>query len=280
MKRVLSLTHTTSVKNFSIICVVLITVSMSGPAAFALDPMGPPRANIDKDQFIFGSDLSLSDTDLELTSGKWTNPNTDPGAPTSGTLGDRTVALETMKLYVTAGYGFAHNWEAFLGLGATESEFGDDLWNVGEDFDSGPGLGIRGGVRTTLLEIPDLDLQLGGLIQFNWANYDGKLDVPQQAGPDFVDIDLTELQVALGATYWWKDGIIIYAGPFLHYLKGDLEDLDTVQGFKNNWDIDEGPIWGAYVGVQADITENWIASIEYQHSSDANALAAGLMLTY
>jgi hypothetical protein len=242
--------------------------------------MGPPRADLDKGQLVLGSDLSLSETDLKLTGGKWTNPNTGPGVPTAGTLADRTVDFEIAKLYATAGYGFTHNWQAHLGLGATKSEFGDDLWNLAEDFDSGTGFGIRGGVKTTFLEFPDLDLQVGGLIQLNWANYDGKLDVPQQVGPDFVDIDLAELQIAIGATYWWKDGIIIYAGPFVHYSKGDLEDLDTVNGFKNNWDIDEGPIWGAYVGLQADIAENWSANIEYLHSSDANALAAGLMLTY
>jgi len=277
MKRASTLPHAAIVKNLSFICFVFITISLSGPAALALDPMGPPRTGIDKHQFTFGADLSLGDTDLKLTGGKWVNPNE---TPTSGSLRDRTIELETMKLYATAGYGFAQNWEVFLGLGATKAEFGDDLWNAGEDFDSGIGLGVRGGIKATLLELPDLDLQIGGLIQLDWANYDGKLDVPQQAGPDFVEIDLTELQVAIGATYWWKDEIIVYAGPFVHYSKGDLEDLDTNEGFDISWDIDEGPIWGAYIGLQAEIAENWIANIEYLHSSDANALAASLMLTY
>lgn len=276
MKRALILTHATIMKNLCFVCVIFVATNLSGPAALALEPMGPPRAGIEKKQLIFGFDILLSDTDVKLTGGKWTNPNQ---TPPSGTLTDRTIDLETIKLYATAGYGFTQNWDAFLGLGAAKGEFGDDLWNAGEDFDSGIGLAVRGGVRTTFLEFPDLDLQVGGVIQLNWANYDGKLDVPQQAGPDFIDIDLTELQIAVGATYWWKDGIIVYAGPFVHYLKGDLEDLD-VTGFDINWDIDEGPIWGAYLGMQMDIAENWIANIEYLHSSDANALVAGLMLRY
>ncbi|UCF16099.1 MAG: hypothetical protein JSW59_01295 [Phycisphaerales bacterium] len=279
MKRALTLTNAAIVRNLWFVCVMIVTVSLSGPAAMALDPMGPPRASVDEGQFIFGADLSLSETDLKLTSGKWTNPNT---TPTSGTLLDRTVDFETSKLYATAGYGFTQNWEAFLGIGATKSEFGDDLWNSGEDFDSGIEFAVRGGVRATLLEFPDYDVQLGGLIQFNWTNYDGKLNAPTQVGPDFVELDLLEMQVAVGATYWWTERVKVYAGPFVHYIKGDLDQFD-VSGFKNRWDIDEGPIWGIYLGALVDlskIAENCVVNIEYQHSSDATALAAGLMLMY
>ncbi|MHC4170254.1 MAG: hypothetical protein ACYSWQ_25190 [Planctomycetota bacterium] len=279
MKRALTLTYAAKARNVWFVCLVAVAASLSGPAAFALDFMGPPRAGVDEGQFIFGVDLSYSETDLEFTSGRWTNPNVSPFA---GGLPDRTVSLETTKLYATAGYGFTQNWEAFLGIAATKSEFGDDLWNSGEDFDGGTGLGVRGGVKTTFLEYPDYDLQFGGLIQFDWANYDGKLEGPVQAGPDFVEIDLWEMQIAVGATYWWKEKVKVYAGPFVYYLNGDPEQLD-VTGFENNWDIDDGPNWGFYLGALVDlteVTENCVFNIEYQYSSDAYVIGAGLMLTY
>lgn len=264
-------------RNIWLLCVVVVAAGLSGPAAFALDPMGPPRAGISEGQFNFGVDLSYGKTDPKLINGKWVNPTTDP---TAGNPGGRTIkSIETTKLYCTAGYGFAENWEAFLGIGATKAEFGHDLWNQGEDFDSGIGLGVRGGVRATILELPDYDLQIGGLIQLNWANYDGKLDSGQWPAPDFVEFDLTGMQIAVGATYWWADGFKVYAGPFVHYVEGNLEQF-TADGFDLTWDIDDGPIWGAYLGALVDIAKNCVFNIEYQHSSNANLFAAGLMLTY
>lgn len=277
MKRKVSLTSTQIMTRICLWCIVVATLHPGGSTAFALDPMGPPRAGVTKGQFSFGADISYGEADLELTGGKWVNPNTDP---TAGTLRDRTINdFEATKLYATAGYGFAKNWEAFLGIGAAKSEFGDDLWNAGEDFDSGIGLGVRGGAKTTILEIPDYDLQLGGLVQLSWASYDGKLVTSQQVGPDFVELEPIEMQVAVGATYLWADGFIVYAGPFLHYIWADVEQLD-VTGFENTWDIDEGPTWGVYLGALLDLTEDYVVNIEYQQSSDANVLCAGLLIRY
>ncbi len=277
MKRAMSLTHARIVGNMWAVCVVVAVTSLSGPAAFALDPMGPPRAMMDKGQFSLALDVLLSKADLEVTDGTWTNSTQ---IPPTGVLTDRTIKdFETTKLYATAGYGFALNWEGFLGVAATKAEFGDDLWNSGESFDSGAGLGVRGGLRATIIEFPEYDLQVGGLIQLNWANYDGELNVPTQVGSDFVDIDLVETQIAVGATYWWLDGFIVYAGPFVHYINGDLEEVD-VTGFDIEWDVDDGPTWGAYIGAQVDLDTNWVLNVEYQFSSDASLLGAGLMFTY
>jgi len=277
MRRSLILTRPAIVTDVWLVCVIAIAVGLSCPAAFALDPMGPPRASVREGQFSIGTDLSYSKTDQKLINGKWTNPNADP---TSGDPGGRKLKdFETTKLYCTAGYGFAENWEAFLGIGATKAEFGDDLWDMGEDFDSGIGLGIRGGVKATILELPDYDLQIGGLIQIDWANYDGKLDSSQWPAPDFVEVDLTGMQIAVGATYWWEDGFTVYGGPFVHYIEGNLEQY-TADGFDLNWDIDEGPIWGIYLGALVDIARNCVLNIELQHSSNANLFGAGLMLTY
>jgi hypothetical protein len=254
-------------------------------SAFILDPFESSLGTAHEPHFSVGADFSFSKMDLELTNGEWVNPESDPS---SGELGDKTIKdFEAIKVYGTVGYGFAKNWEAFLGFGGTKAEFGDDLWASGESFDSGLGFGVRGGARTTIFEIPEYNLQIGGLIQLNWANYDGKLDAPQhvQPGPDFVDMDITEMQIAVGATYLWKEGFSVYGGPFVYYISGDLETL-TINGFDVSWDIDAGPVWGAYIGAQVDLdvwidfAENCFLTVEYQHASDASALNAGLMLRY
>ena len=317
MKRRTSLTNVEIAGTIRFLCFVAIAANLGGSTVFALDPMGPPRATIEHSQssldtgfsrgeevsafildpfqpspgdaeqyqFSIGADFSFSKMDLELTNGNWANPSQDP---TSGNAKDVTIKdFETVKLYTTVGYGFAENWEAFLGFGATKAEFGDDLWASGESFDSGTGLGVRGGARATIFEIPEYNLQIGGLIQVNWANYDGKLDAPRhvQPGPDFVEIDLTEMQIAVGATYLWKEGFSVYGGPFVYYVSGDLESA-TIDGYDITWDIDGGPTYGAYLGavmdlgVWMDVAQDCFFNIEYQHTADASALGAGLMLRF
>ncbi len=262
-----------------LLCIAAIAVSVSGSAAFALDPMGPPRAGLTQGHFSIGADFSLGDTDLDLVNGEWFNPDS---SPTSGDPGNNAIkGFETIKLYGTVGYGFAKNWEAFLGIGATKGEFDDELWASGESFDGGIGLGVRGGAKTTIFDIPEHNLQIGGLIQLNWSNYDGELEVPHhvQTGPDLVDMDLTEMQIALGATYVWREGFAVYGGPFVYYISGDLE-TSTFEGFDITWDIDEGPVWGAYLGAQYDISWNCVVNLEYLHTSDASALGASLIFLY
>lgn len=277
MKRRTSLTNVATLGKIRFLCFVAIAVNLSGSAAFALDPMGPPRAGMKQGEFSIGANLAYSETDFDLVNGKWVNPGT---TPTTGDPGAKTITdFEAIKLYATAGYGFAKNWEAFLGIGAAKAEFGDSMWGQGEDFDSGIGLGVRGGVKTTIFEIPERNLEIGGLLQLNWANYDGKLNVPEQTAPDFVELDLTEMQIAVGATYLYKEGVTFYGGPFVYYISGDLQSL-TIEGYDITWDIDEGPVWGAYLGAQLDLAKNCVFNIEYLHSSDASVLGAGLIFTY
>lgn len=276
MKRALILTHAAIVRNIWFVGLVVLAGALSGPAAFALDPLGPPRAGVRQGEFSVGADLSYSQTDLKLVNGRWFSPPSDP--PT-GDPGNRTIKdFETIKLHATVGYGFAENWEAFLGIGATKAEFGDDLWSQNEDFDSGIGLGVRGGARTTIFEIPEWNVQVGGLIQINWANYDGKIGASDWPALEFLELELTEMQIAVGATYLWEDGFIVYAGPFVHYVEGDLEELSP--NVDITWDIDAGPVWGGFLGAQWELAENCTFNVEYQQSSDASVFAAGVMFVY
>ena len=277
MKRAATLIDAESVGKIRLLGIVVIMVSLGGSTAFALDPMGPPLARVEEGQFLIGADLSLSKMDVQLSDGKWTEINED-GDQETGKAVDLTLDFETAKLYGIFGYGIAENWEAFLRLGAAKAEFGDSIWLNGEDFDSNIELAIGGGIRGTLFEIPGLDLQIGGLLQANWSNFDGKLDSPLWSSPDFVEVSLAEAQIAIGATYAWTEGLWVYGGPFVHFVRGDVEDIFA--DAKYSWDIDEGPIYGGYLGALVEIAENCLFHAEYQHSSDANAFGAGLSVRY
>ena len=279
MKRAATLLDAESMGMIRLLGIVVIMVSLSGSAVFALDPMGPPLARVREGQFSVGADFSFSEMEFELSKGKWVTRDPDFDPPT-GDPGDRKIKdFETIRLYGTIGYGLAKNWEAFIRLGAAKAEFGDSIWGAaGEDFDSNIDFAIGGGVRATFFEIPELNLQIGGLFQANWSNFDGKLDASIWPAPDFVEISLAEAQIAIGATYTWTNRVQVYGGPFVYYIRGDLEDIFT--RFEYSWDIDEGPIFGGYLGTRLQVAQDFIFNIEYQYSADATAIGAGLVLLY
>jgi hypothetical protein len=235
-------------------------------------------------QFSLGADFSFSETDIYLSDGKWIETVDgvfdDAGRANGLTLKD----FQTMKLYGSIGYGFEKKWEVFGRFGVARATFGDSIWDSGEDFESGAELAIGGGVRTTFYEFYKPNLKLGALAQVNWSRFDGKLDASQWPGPDFVEINLAEAQIAFGATYVWSDRVTLFGGPFVHFLYGDLENVFT--DFEYTWDIDEGPIYGLYIGALMDFDSlidigwNCELNVELQLSEEANALGAGLLWRY
>jgi hypothetical protein len=244
----------------------------------ALDPLGPPISRIWEGEFSIGADFSFSETDIDLSNGKWVE--SDEGVfDEAGDADDLTLKnFQTIKLYGSVGYGFAKNWEVFARVGAAKAKLGDSIWDDGEDFDSGVELAIGAGVRATFFEFYQPNIKIGALAQLNWAKFDGKLEAGQWPGPDFVEISLAEAQFAVGATYVWRDRVTFFGGPFVHFLSGDVEDIFS--DFEYKWDFEEGPIYGGYIGAAMDIYKNCVLNIEYQQSSDANAFGAGLMLRY
>lgn len=262
---------------------VLMIVCLGGSSAFALDPIGPPVAGLLKGQYEGKFDYSHSTMDIKLTEGKgiaylngefqgsWQEP--------SVTLKD----FEIDKLYAGLGYGFSMNCEAFLRMGATSSEFGDSLWEAGEDFDGSTDFTISCGIKATLYERDNL--KIGGLLQANWAKLDGKLEVPTVIANDFAEIELAEMQIALGAIHTWTERVSIYGGPFVHFTYGDFDYTFSraeggFQTVEYSWDINEGPTFGGYLGARIELTETSSFDIEYQHTADSNAFGISLMWRY
>ena len=270
-------------KKILFLCFALVTVGLYASEVFALDPMGPPTAGLKQGQLKIGIDYSYSTTDLELSEGQWIEYLDglfyDSGEAVSFTLKD----FKVNKGYANLGYGIADNCEAFLRLGGADAEFGDSLWEDNEKFDSDADLAIGGGIKATFFE--EYNLKLGGLFQANWAEFDGKLIAPHWAAPDLVGIDMTEVQIAVGATYICTDLLSIYGGPFLHFVQGDLEDIYSevdVGGVslltsEYMWDINEESIFGGYMGVSLELVEECSFNIEIQHTGKAAAFGTSLI---
>lgn len=260
---------------------VLAVFGLGSSAAFALDPMGPPASNLKQGQVKMGIDYAYSEMDLELNGGRWVEYLdglfNDAGQATSFTLKD----VEMNRAYAHMGYGVTDRWEVFLRLGGSDAEFGDSIWQDQEKFDSHSQMAIGGGVKATFYE--EDSLSLGGLLQAGWAQYDGKLRAAHWAAADFVQMDITEVQIAIGPTYRFTDHLSVYGGPFFHFVWGDLDDefSEAADGSlltsKYSWDVEESSVFGGYIGAQVEFGGNCSVNFEYQRTADADAVGVGLL---
>jgi len=252
---------------------------VGGSAAFALDPMGPPTADLRQGQFEEGIEYSYGTMDLKLNNGIWIE-HLDGVFYDSGNADSLTLKnFKTNKAYFNLGYGIIDGLDAFLRLGATSVTFGDSIWEDAEKFDNHADFTVGCGIKATFYEHDNL--KLGGLFQANWAEFDGQLNAAHWAAADFVEMSVTEIQVAVGPTYKLADHISIYGGPFFHFVVGDLDDeFSEASGgglltSKYSWDVNESSIFGGYIGAQVDIAENFSFNIEYQQTAAADALSVG-----
>jgi len=254
---------------------------VGGSAALALDPMGPPTADLRQGQFEEGIEYSYGTMDLKLNNGFWIE-QLDGVFYDSGNADSLTIKnFKTNKAYFNLGYGIIDGLDVFLRLGATTATFGDSIWEDAEKFENHANFTVGCGIKATFYEHDNL--KLGGLFQANWTEFDGQLNAAHWAAADFVEMSVTEIQVAVGPTYKLADHISIYGGPFFHFVVGDLDDeFSQASGgglltSKYSWDIDESLIFGGYIGAQVDIAENFFFNIEYQQTAAADALSVGFV---
>ena len=264
--------------------IVLFCVSSS----FALDTLGPPVAQLGQGQFSVGADYSYSNMDLTA---KGRSIFTIDSTMWDGSIryiynteSLRLNGVDVQKIYTNFGYGITDNWEAFLRLGGANAELKDDR-------DTNFALGF--GSRLTLYKADRL--QVGAIAQFSWArfNYD---TVPltsdfsgQVSSTTSGRLSLQEIQIAIGPTYQFTKDIAIYGGPFFRFVDGelDLKGKPRVSWIsipeifypqiRYLYDIDEISELGGYIGTRIDIAENISYSIEYQHTTAADALGMGLI---
>ena len=282
------MTRTENSKRICYLGFAIVIICIISPAVFALSPMGPPTSGLKQGDVKIGADFSHSEMDLELNDGEFVE-YLDGWLDASGVESD--LELKNVKIntvYVNLGYGVTDYFEVFLRLGGNNAKFsGSTFWPSGENFDSNTGFAIGGGFKATFYD--EGRLKLGGLIQVGWSDLDGAIRPKEwPVADDTVQLDLTQVQIAVGPSYELSERILIYGGPFLHFVRGDWEDVynqvDPGTGglltSQLSWNVEEDSNFGAYIGTQMEIAENSSFMIEYQHTSAADAVGASVAVRF
>ena len=274
-------------KKIALLPVIFMVVCVCSSPAIALPPMGPPKAIFGENRWAIGFEYAHQEMDLEL----FGKAREDLGAgwlPCDYTK-YKIEDLTSNMFLGSLGYGICENWDAFVLVGAADVEdditetlacgsSGSQYYGFSGDYKAAWGFGTR----TTFCQ--NGNLTWGGLFQMVWSDIDGS-DLKLRGDPVFsgdVDIDFWEIQVAAGPTLQ-LDGFSVYGGPFLHFVKGemDLEGTTVVssvtQRVMSKADIREESVFGAYVGSQWDIDENTSWYTEYQFTGDAWGVGMGVV---
>jgi len=244
---------------------LIVAVSIVGlfaSAAMALDPMGPPVANLTKGAWSVGAEYSYSDMTIARILDSWSGASTP-------------VDIKMQKIYANIGYGISDNVVGFVRAGFGSLEW-DAITGRSYDFEGYDGdwdFIWGGGFKATLFESDTVDWGL--LAQYSWSG--ASLSGDQEDSTTYTgtyDIKIDELQIAAGPCWKASEGVQIYGGPFLHFVRGRWSD--------NIWDdqirkaIDEDSQIGGYVGGNIDVSENLCFNIEYMMTGDAYAIAAAI----
>jgi hypothetical protein len=175
------------------------------------------------------------------------------------------------------GYGVVDIWDIYGTLGGVQVGVNNFSYADGEDFSSSVGFMYGGGTKLTFWQSGAL--KIGALGQMNWM--DDLSDTVDAGGGREADIsfNIVESQIAVGPTYELSQGVSLYGGPFIHQLSGDTEvKWNSGATREREADLEQSSQFGVYIGVEAAIGNSTFASIEYQHTSVADA--GGVSLTF
>ena len=272
-------------KRIALFIVCLIVVCLSSSVVVALPPMGPPKALLGQDRWDIGIEYGHQTMDLEAV-----------GNVTDTTAGFVTIRkgkhnindLKSNIVTAKAGYGINDDWDAFVRLGLADAK--GDIDRIFPDgatpdnykgFDGSFGLAWGFGTRATFWQ--DDEVCWGGLFQVTWLE-PGDSSISLSGDPVFsgtAEIEIWEVQIAVGPTWRVDDNFRLYGGPFLHFVNGDLDlsGRTVVMGsdisVETSGDIEEESQLGGYAGAHLDVDENTSCYIECQLTGDAWAIGLG-----
>lgn len=252
-----------------LLCVVL--VGLCGSIALALDPMGPPKANLQKGLWSIGVEHSYSDMDIRRKG----------GYPGDMGLKYMRAKVKVQKTYANIGYGLSDNVVGFFRLGLGSGDF--DRGTASDTSIEWEGNGDTefiwgGGFKATLSQ--DDSVSWGILAQYSWGTYGGTQKRKSNGNKRDYDITMNELQIAVGPTFSITDDIQLYGGPFLHYIDGEYKEDGSDPEDHVYKTIEQKTEFGGYVGLCVDLNANTIINIEYQDTGDAWAIAGGITFRF
>ncbi len=273
-------------KRIALLVFILMVVGVSSTAVYALPPMGPPKALLGQDRWEVGVEYGRQNMDLEAV-GKVIETQVISGFVTTRKGQHNINDLKSNIIMGKAGYGINDNWDAFVRLGLADAKgdieqiYPDNVKDKFKGYDGSFGFGWGFGTRATFWQ--DDELSWGGLFQITWLEPDGS-SISLSGDPEFsgdAEIDIREIQIAIGPTWRVDDNIRIYGGPFLHFVDGDLDIsgrtvyMETEILMETSGDIEEKSQFGGYVGTHLDVDENTSCFIECQLTGDAWGIGIG-----
>jgi len=255
-------------------------------ASFALDPVGSASDTLRKEQFGIGVDYSISDMDL-VAKGRsnLTIYDVISGSLISTQSFRQRLTLddvEVQKAYANLGYGITDNLEAFLRLGASDVD-----WK--EDGDMHFSFGLRAGITFYQKDAFQLNASAQySRVQSQFSSLPLTTVVGGTSYPLTMsgNLDMHEVQIALGPTYELTEGISLYGGSFFHLMDGSLDlkgsaTTTDIPQFRYNldssYDIDSVSELGVYIGARIRTADEIAYSIEYQHAHSSDAIAMRLL---
>ncbi len=255
--------------------VATMLVLICSNVVFGYDPMGPPRALLKPGQPSLGVDYIYSKMEIKMV-GPFGRPDID--------ISD----LELNKIYLNLGYGLADGWDVFgrLGVAVLDIDQGanrDNFTSLIGRSDGSLAIGI--GTRVTCFEWDELSIGLLAQVSFvPFENFEGSPST-LFGSPGTMDseINMTEVQIAVGPTWNCTEYLSIYGGPFIHFIDGRA-DLNVALGgnsFPDSVGIEQSTIFGGYIGATVLFCENPNIScnVEFMATEAGHALAIQLAIS-
>jgi hypothetical protein len=228
---------------------------------FAMTPIGTPTTGLTKGQFSAGAEYSYSDqlVDFDYRGGSGVMPDF--------TKHNLRISAVTGRL----GYGITDDWEAYINLGTARAKSSENMEKHTAD-------GMIYGIGTRVNLHEDDQLKWGGLVQVKWLRLNGDASSPPGAWDGDLDLDMMQIQVAVGPTYQLQDDLLIYGGPIWYYLDGQKKYRErTVPTWFEKYDMANRSEFGGYIGLQMDVPTDAKLNIEYQKTGDNDMVGVGLI---
>jgi len=270
-------------RNIVVLGLVLCLVTIE---YFAVDFMGPPTAGLKKGQWDVGFNYMHSEGDITVENiGNVTILGVSVPAP--AWLGAVKIPLNDAKsnrYYAKFGYGLEDWWEIDFSLGGGSLDASNSEFDI--DFSGSTNFAAALGTKITFAE--EDNLSWGCLFQVSWLNSeDSSSDIVDLSGFGLgaaetvkidTDIDLTEIQIAIGPTLK-MEGWSLYGGGFFYFLDGDGDmDVEVVGVGKGSasGDLDHDSIFGGYIGSQFEVAENTLLTVEYSFTGEGWGIGTGI----
>jgi len=246
------------------VVVVLVLLAVVTAPALALDPMGPPKADLPKGQYSLGVEYVRSEMDIVRMTANWSDAKA---------VSDATID----KMYANIGYGISDNVTGFVRLGAGQADFDRTAswtkWKGDGDAEFIWGAGMK----ATLAQ--DADIAWGLLGQMSRGKLTGDATSTLDGEREKYEVTMYEIQIAAGPTFMLGNNVQVYGGPFLHFISGDYKDIKD-DGDKLHKPIDTDDEFGGYVGALVTLGGNAALNAEYQVTGGDSAVAGGVTFRF